>query len=78
MTAPVVDQLSAFLIAGRVTAVTPEDARDETGARTPAQGIQDGVDAEELGFHRVFLSERWNLKEAAVLLGAVGARTSRI
>jgi alkanesulfonate monooxygenase SsuD/methylene tetrahydromethanopterin reductase-like flavin-dependent oxidoreductase (luciferase family) len=26
----------------------------------------------------VFLAERWNLKEAGVLLGAIGARTSRV
>jgi 5,10-methylenetetrahydromethanopterin reductase len=76
--AAVADDLSAFLIAGRVTSVPPQDRADETGARTPVQGIQDGVDAERLGFHRVFLSERWNLKEAAVVLGAVGARTERI
>jgi len=76
--ADVVEDLSAFLIAGRVTSVPPEDPSDETGARTPAQGIQDGVEAERLGFRRAFLSERWNLKEAAVVLGAVGARTERI
>jgi 5,10-methylenetetrahydromethanopterin reductase len=69
--------LSAYLIGGRVV---PEGrpGRYETDARTPAQGVQDGVDAERIGFRRVFLSERWNLKEAAVILSAVAARTERI
>lgn len=34
--------------------------------------------AEELGIGSVFLSERFNLKDAAVLAGAVGAATERI
>jgi probable F420-dependent oxidoreductase len=72
------EDLSAFLIAGRVVSQTPRDAQTETEARTPRQGIEDGVDAERLGFRRVFISERFNLKEAAVILGAVGGRTSRI
>ena len=70
------EDLSAYMIAGRVRA-TP-DSRSETAGRTPAQGIQDGVEAERIGFRRVFLSERWNLKESAVLLGAVGSLTTRI
>lgn len=74
--APVIGDLSAFVIAGRVKA-HPSGA-NETAARTPAQGIQDGVDAEAIGFRRVFLSERWNLKEAGIILGAIAARTSRI
>ncbi|MDB5976852.1 MAG: hypothetical protein JWR07_3612 [Nevskia sp.] len=73
---PVVDDFSAFIIAGRVKAQSSPDS--ETAARTPVQGVQDGVQAEQLGFRRVFLSERWNMKEAGVLLSAVGARTSRI
>lgn len=73
-----VDDLSAYLIAGRVTSHRPDDVPNETAVRTPVQGIEDGVEAERLGFRRAFLSERWNLKEAAVSLGAVGARTSRI
>lgn len=76
--ASVVDTLSAYLVAGRVTSVPPADPNDETGARTPAQGIADGVEAERLGFRRVFFSERWNLKEASVVLGAVGAQTTRV
>jgi 5,10-methylenetetrahydromethanopterin reductase len=75
---PIVDDLSAFLIAGRVVSRRPADARDETGARTPVDGIEDGITADRLGFRRVFVSERWNLKEASVLLAAVGARTSRV
>jgi 5,10-methylenetetrahydromethanopterin reductase len=68
---PVIDDLSAFIIAGRVKAQPSTDFA--TAARTPAQGIDDGVEAE-----RIFISERWNLKEAAVVLSGVGARTSRI
>jgi 5,10-methylenetetrahydromethanopterin reductase len=74
---PVVD-LSAYLVAGRVVSHLPEQVPNETALRTPAQGIADGVLAEELGFANVFFSERWNLKEAGVFLGAVGARTSRV
>lgn len=61
-----------------MVAQRPVDSRDETGARTPAEGIEDGVSADRLGFHRVFLSERWNLKEVAVILAAVAARTPRV
>ena len=77
MTAPPLEDLSAYVIGGRVTLDVPADAH-ESDARTPAQGVQDGVDAERIGFRRVFLSERWNLKEAGVLLGAIAARTERI
>jgi 5,10-methylenetetrahydromethanopterin reductase len=71
-----IGDLSAFIIAGRVRA-QPGDG-PETAVRTPRQGVQDGVDAEQIGFRRVFLSERWNLKEAGALLGGVGARTDTI
>jgi alkanesulfonate monooxygenase SsuD/methylene tetrahydromethanopterin reductase-like flavin-dependent oxidoreductase (luciferase family) len=40
--------------------------------------VQDGVEAEGIGFRRVFLSERWNLKEAGAILGGVGALTEHI
>ncbi|MBZ4509536.1 UNVERIFIED_CONTAM: TIGR03857 family LLM class F420-dependent oxidoreductase [Mycobacterium avium subsp. hominissuis] len=73
-----VPDLSAYLIAGRVVSHLPADRVDETGARTVAQGIEDGVAAERLGFANVYLSERWNLKEAGVVLGAIGARTTRV
>ncbi|GAA4736960.1 TIGR03857 family LLM class F420-dependent oxidoreductase [Actinomycetospora chibensis] len=75
---PVVDDLSAYLVSGRVRSHAPAETAHLTATRTPAQGVEDGVEAERLGFRRVFLSERWNLKEAGVLLGAVGARTTRI
>jgi 5,10-methylenetetrahydromethanopterin reductase len=70
--------LSAYVIGGRVVPEVRPGGRYETDARTPAQGVEDGVDAERIGFRRVFLSERWNLKEAAVILSAVAARTERI
>jgi 5,10-methylenetetrahydromethanopterin reductase len=76
-TAPVVSDLSAYVISGRVVQEADTGAR-ESDARTPADGVQDGVDAERIGFRRVFLSERWNLKEAAVILSAIAARTERI
>ncbi len=70
--------LSAYLIAGRVVSNPPDVYINETAARTVGQGIEDGVEAENLGFANVYLSERWNLKEAGVILGAVGARTHRV
>lgn len=73
----VLDDLSAYIIGGRVTLTGDEDGY-ESDCRTPAQGILDGVEAERIGFRRVFLSERWNLKEAGVILGAIAARTERI
>ena len=75
MSAP--PDLSAYVISGRVVPAT-EPSEHESDARTPAQGVEDGVDAERIGFRRVYLSERWNLKEAAVILGAIAARTERI
>ncbi|AFC53192.1 LLM class F420-dependent oxidoreductase [Mycobacterium paraintracellulare] len=73
-----VNDLSAYLIAGRVVSQLPENPVNETAARTVTQGIDDGVDAERLGFANVYFSERWNLKEAGVVLGAIGARTTRV
>lgn len=70
--------LGAYVIAGRVVSELPEVLANETAARTVRQGIDDGVEAEKLGFANVYLSERWNLKEAGVVLGAIGARTERI
>lgn len=72
----VIDDLSAFVIAGRVKA-SPH-GRYETDERSPRQGVADGADAERIGFRRIFLSERWNLKEAGAILGGVGALTSRV
>jgi probable F420-dependent oxidoreductase len=75
--APVADDFSAFIIAGAVSSDASKFER-ETEGRTPAQGIQDGIDAERLGFRRVFLSERWDLKEADVILAGIGALTTRL
>jgi probable F420-dependent oxidoreductase len=74
---PRIDDLSAYVISGRVLA-RPRATRYVTDSRSVAEGIQDGIDAENIGFHRVFLSERWNLKEAGVLLAAIAAKTARI
>src|SRR5277367_4269399 len=63
----VLDDLSAYVIGGRVSLVG-DDGGHESDCRTPAQGILDGIEAEQIGFRRVFLSERWNLKEAGVIL----------
>lgn len=70
--------LSAYVVAGRVASHLPQQVPDETSVRTPRQGIEDAVTAERLGFRRVFFSERWNLKEAGIFLGAVGALTEHL
>jgi 5,10-methylenetetrahydromethanopterin reductase len=75
--APVAEDMSAFVIAGAVTS-KHEDTEYETVSRTPAQGIQDGVDAERLGFRRVWLSERIDIKWSDVILSGIAARTSRL
>ncbi|WP_354700034.1 hypothetical protein DSM112329_00295 [Paraconexibacter sp. AEG42_29] len=72
------EDLSAFVVSGRLKSHLPDDVRFETSVRTPAQGIQDGVDAEAIGFRRVFLAERPELKEPGTLLGGIAARTSRL
>ncbi|EFG78588.1 putative F420-dependent oxidoreductase, MSMEG_2249 family [Mycobacterium parascrofulaceum ATCC BAA-614] len=74
---PVTDDFSAFIIAGAVSSDASKFER-ETEGRTPAQGIQDGVEAERIGFRRVFISERWDLKEADVILAGIGALTTRL
>lgn len=74
---PVADDMSAFVIAGAVTS-QQEDTDFDTVSRTPAQGIQDGVDAERLGFRRVWLSERIDIKWSDVILSGIAARTSRL
>lgn len=75
--APLNEDLSAWIIAGAVSSDSTLFER-ETEGRTPAQGVQDGVDAERLGFRRVFLSERWDIKQADTILAAIGARTTRL
>ena len=74
---PVVEDLSAYVVAGAVS-TRPQEGRFETDSRTPAQGIEDGEAAEALGFHRVWLSERMDIKLADVVLSGIGARTSRL
>lgn len=61
---PVADDLSLYIIAGRV--------------HSSAQAISDAIDAERLGLRRVWLSERYDLKEAGALLGGMAARTTRL
>jgi 5,10-methylenetetrahydromethanopterin reductase len=73
--APVVSDMSTYLISGRVRSSEPDDPRLSRSVR---QGVQDGVDAERLGFRRVFISERHDIKEAGVILGGVGALTSHV
>jgi 5,10-methylenetetrahydromethanopterin reductase len=75
--ARVAEDMSAFIIAGAV-ASQQQDTEYDTVSRTPAQGIQDGVDAERLGFRRVWLSERIDLKWSDVILSGIAARTSRL
>lgn len=72
-----ISDLSAYVIGGRVS-LACDNGGYESDCRTPAQGILDGIEAERIGFRRVFLSERWNLKEAGVILGAIAARTDHI
>ena len=75
--APVVDDWSGWMISGRVRS-SSEGSPHESTVRTPAQGIQDGIDAEKIGYRRVYLSERLNLKEAGAFLGGIAAQTSRL
>jgi 5,10-methylenetetrahydromethanopterin reductase len=74
----VADDLSCFVIPGRVKSHLPEAPVFETSVRTPAQAIEDGVEAERLGFRRVWIADRPDLKEPATLLGGIAARTKRI
>ena len=62
--AVVAQPLSTYILPGRIT--------------EPAVGLQEAVDAEQAGFSRVWISERYDLKELGVLSGAVAARNSRI
>lgn len=61
---PVVDDLSLYIAAGRV--------------HSSAVAISDAIDADRLGLRRVWLSERYDLKEAGVLLGGMAASTTRL
>jgi 5,10-methylenetetrahydromethanopterin reductase len=73
----VVEDLSAYIISGAVRAVQGEVDYD-SDERTPAQGIADAVEAERLGFRAAWLSERWDIKQADVILSGAAAKTSRI
>ena len=77
MPPPVLEDLSAYIISGAVAA-EQKDVGHESDLRTPAQGIDDAVLAERLGFRAVWMSERWDIKEAGVILSGAAARTSRI
>jgi probable F420-dependent oxidoreductase len=70
-------ELSTYVVSGAVSAHRG-DRRFVTESRTVAEGIEDGVDAERLGFHRAFLSERYDIKHAEVILSGIAARTSSL
>jgi probable F420-dependent oxidoreductase len=61
---PVVDDLSLYVRGGRL--------------KSSAEVVPDAVEAERLGLSRLWLSERYDLKEAGALLGGMAARTSRL
>ncbi len=65
MSAPVLDELGYYLLAG-------------AGGEGPASLIQETRQGEELGFGTAFISERWNVKEASSLVGAACAVTQRM
>jgi hypothetical protein len=67
--ADVVADLSAFIISGAVKS-RPEPSDYQTVGRSPAQGIDDGVLAERLGFSRAWLCERLDIKQLDVNGGA--------
>lgn len=46
--------------------------------RSSAEVVPDAVEAERIGISRLWLSERYDLKEAGVLLGGMAARTTRL
>ena len=62
--APVVSDLSLYVRGGRL--------------RTSADVVPDAVEAERLGLRRLWLSERYDLKEGGALLGGMAARTTRL
>lgn len=61
---PFTPELSVTHLAGRID--------------DPRQGIADAIDADRLGLHRIWLSERYDLKDAGVGLGAAAAATRRV
>ncbi|MCW3013476.1 MAG: hypothetical protein JWO02_568 [Solirubrobacterales bacterium] len=70
--APVVEDLSTFIVCGRVT------TEDKPGHTHITSALTDAVEAERLGFRRVWLSERFDLKDAGAILAGVAARTTRL
>jgi probable F420-dependent oxidoreductase len=64
VTAPVLDELGFYTLAGQ-----PSSSRDL---------LQEVVDGEAMGFGTVFISERYDRKEAATLSGAAAAVSERI
>ena len=61
---PPLEKLGFYALAGQ-----PDSSRD---------AVEEARRGEQLGLGTVFISERYNLKEAATLCGAVGAVTERI
>jgi 5,10-methylenetetrahydromethanopterin reductase len=61
---PVAHDLSLYVRGGRI--------------HSSADVITDAEDAEQLGLRRLWLSERYDLKEAGALLGGMAARTTRL
>lgn len=59
------DQLGYYLLAG-------------AGGEGPATLMEEARRGEQMGFGTAFISERWNVKEAASLVGAACAVTSRM
>jgi probable F420-dependent oxidoreductase len=64
VTAPTLDELGFYALAGQ-----PASSRDL---------VQEVIDGEAMGFGTVFISERYDRKEAATLSGAAGAVSDRI
>jgi len=62
--APVASDLSLYVQGGRI--------------KNAATVIDDAVEGERLGLRRIWLSERYDLKEAGILLGGMAARTTRL
>lgn len=70
--APVTDDLGIYVVCGRVT------TRQEPGFTHVGSALTDAVEAERLGFRRVWLSERFDLKDAGAMLAGIAARTTRL
>jgi probable F420-dependent oxidoreductase len=66
----VMEDLSIYLICGRVTTET------KPGFTHVRSVLSDAVEAERLGFRRGWLSERFDLKDSGAILGGVAARTT--